>query len=176
MEGTKVRESRKGGNRRRGARKDEKLRRMKNVKSEEIAPWPQLAVAGIENAIVEQETLDLENFDSGKPRMFCFSPLFFLSASIRERVFYSRETSVNARHFGRKGRGGWRSLIIKKRSFSDNPDAFCGKFKSTRYPEIIKSANLREGGAVKNRRREKDPLVSKSMCYTFAPFPHFRSS
>ncbi|XP_071564907.1 uncharacterized protein [Temnothorax nylanderi] len=74
MESTKSREGRKGSNRRRGGRKEEKreLRRMKNAKSEEIASWPQFSVADIENAmgIVEQETsLDLENFDNGSERI-----------------------------------------------------------------------------------------------------------
>lgn len=78
MEGTKLRESRKGNNRRRGGRKDEK-RELRRMKSEEISPWPQFAVAGIENTIMEQETLDLENYDNGKPRMFCFSsPFIFI--------------------------------------------------------------------------------------------------
>lgn len=77
MEGNKSRESRKGNNRRRGGRKEEKreLRRLKNSKSEETSPWPQFSV-DIQNAIniVEQETsLDLENFDNGKSRMLCSS-------------------------------------------------------------------------------------------------------
>jgi len=76
MESNKSRESRKGSNRKRGGRKEEKreLRRTKSSKSEEVPPWPQFA--DIENVgMTEQETsLDLENFDNGKSR---FSSFFF---------------------------------------------------------------------------------------------------
>jgi len=74
MESNKSRESRKGSNRKRGGRKEEKRELRKNSKSEETPSWPQFA--DIENVgMTEQETsLDLENFDNGKSR---FSSFFF---------------------------------------------------------------------------------------------------
>lgn len=104
MESTKLREGRKGNNRRRGGRKEEKreLRRMKNAKSEEVASWPQFPVTeDIENTvdILEPEaSLDLENFDNGKSRMLC--SFIRLLICWRARVFFiCTKMSVNARQF-----------------------------------------------------------------------------
>lgn len=77
MESTKLREGRKGNNRRRGGRKEEKreLRRTKNAKNEEVTCWPRFPVAeDIENTvdILEREaSLDLENSDNGKSWVLC---------------------------------------------------------------------------------------------------------
>ncbi|XP_039312291.1 uncharacterized protein LOC105203247 isoform X2 [Solenopsis invicta] len=76
MESNKSKENRKGNNRRRGGRKEEKLRRIKHLKSEEtVSLWPPLPIADVFNTAEQETSLDLENFDKGsekfKPSLMC---------------------------------------------------------------------------------------------------------